>query len=155
VKLRLLVIGRDRKDPLCVAAGAYLDRVGRYHPIELVELKEEPVKGAPVAKVQLAEAERIKKALLPGEHLIVLDERGKQLDSNGVAEKLRRWAMEGPSRVAFAIGGSTGLHPDLVAVAKEKWSLSRMTLPHRMARLFLAEQLYRGCTIVRGEPYHK
>lgn len=155
MKLRLLVIGRDRKDPLCIAAGGYLDRVRHYHPIELVELKEEPVRGEPAAKVQRVEAGRIDKAVAEGEYVIALDEGGKQLRSTDVASRLERWSMEGPARVCFVIGGSTGLDRGFVSKANERWSLSKMTLPHRLARLVLAEQLYRACTIVRGEPYHK
>jgi 23S rRNA (pseudouridine1915-N3)-methyltransferase len=156
VKLRLIVVGRDKKDPMVVLANEYLDRIGHTFPITLVEIKEEPAREkTPVDRVRALEAERIKKALLPGEHLIALDERGKALSSREIADRLRAFSMEGRSQVAFVIGGPEGLDPALVKEAKESWSLSRLTLPHRLARLLLAEQIYRACTIIRGEPYHR
>jgi 23S rRNA (pseudouridine1915-N3)-methyltransferase len=156
VKLRVIAVGRDRRDPLVLAAGEYLERAGRYYPVELVELKEEPARGSvPVERVQQAEAERFERAIGDGDLVIALDERGRELDSVGLARRLEGWALEGRGGVAFLIGGANGLAPSVRARAHETWRLSRMTLPHRMARLVLAEQLYRACTIVRGEPYHR
>lgn len=156
MKLRIIVVGRDRNDPIVQAAGEYVERIRRYFPIEVVEVKEEPLrKTTPHDRVKRAEAERIQKALREGEHLILLDERGKQLSSEEVAQRIDRLARDGISAVAFVIGGPVGLDPDFLRSAQERWSLSKMTLPHRLARLMLSEQLYRACTILRGEPYHK
>jgi 23S rRNA (pseudouridine1915-N3)-methyltransferase len=152
----MVVVGRDRRDPLVLVADEYLERIRHYFPIELVEVREEPAKAStPVERVRLLEAERLERALAPGELVIALDERGASLGSVELAEKLGRWAREGLGSVALVIGGPNGLDPAWVARARERWSLSRLTLPHRMARLVLAEQLYRACTILRGEPYHK
>ena len=156
MRLRLVVIGRDRRDPLCEAAASYLERVRRYFPVELVELKEEPArKSTPVDRVRSTEAERIKKAIKGTDVVVALDERGKTLTSPDVAARLARWAGEGRGSVDFVIGGPEGLDPALLSEVARRWSLSRLTLPHRMARLVLAEQLYRGCTIMKREPYHK
>ena len=98
---------------------------------------------------------RIAAAIAPGEHVVALDEGGKSVSSVQVAARLDRWAMEGRGAVAFVIGGPNGLDREWLARVPERWSLSKMTLPHRLARLVLMEQIYRGCTINRGEPYHK
>ncbi len=156
MKLRVIVVGRDRGDALCEVASDYLTRLGRVFPTTLVEVKEEPARASnPVDRVRAIEAERLEKALLPGERVVALDERGKEHTSVELAQRMSRWADEGRSSVAFLIGGPNGLDPALVAKADERWALSRLTLPHRMARVLLAEQLYRATTIMRGEPYHK
>ena len=156
VKLRLIVVGRDRNDPLCQAADAYLARMERTFEIEVVELKEVPLrKSSSVDKVMADEAERIRKALSPRDRTIVLDKSGRSFTSEGIAERLD-WAMQGGLQsLAFVIGGPSGIHPSLISEADEKWSLSKLTLPHRLARLLLSEQLYRGLSILRNEPYHK
>jgi 23S rRNA (pseudouridine1915-N3)-methyltransferase len=156
VKLRFIIVGRDRRDPLVTASGDYLDRIRHYHKVELVELKEEPARSSsPVARVRKAEAKRIDQALGPGAHVVALDEGGQRVTSMQVAGRLKNWAIEGRSSVAFVIGGPNGLDREWLSRAPERWSLSAMTLPHRLARLVLMEQIYRGCTINRGEPYHK
>lgn len=155
MRLRFLIVGRDRHDPLVVAAEDYRERLGHYFPTELVEVKETPLKNAPVERVKQEEAQRLRDALQDGDHLILLDERGKEHSSIEVAERLRRAQNEGLRSLAFAIGGPSGLDPQFLKEAKERWSLSRLTLPHRFARLLLTEQLYRAGTILRGEPYHK
>lgn len=157
MRLRLIIVGKDKNEPIIEAAQVYVERIARYFPIDVVELKEEPAKAStPVARVKQVEAERIEKALADGEHAVALDERGKELTSIDLSNRLKKWANEGRSSVAFIIGGPNGLDQEFVQKrAKETWALSRMTLPHRIARLILAEQLYRACTIMRGEPYHK
>ena len=156
MKLRLIIVGRDRNDPIVIAADEYVERIRRYFPIEVVEVKEEPLrKGTPIDRVKRAEAERIQKVLRDGEHLVLLDEQGKQLSSEEVAKRLSSFSRDGIGSIAFVVGGPVGLDPEFLRSANERWSLSRMTLPHRIARLILAEQLYRACTILRGEPYHK
>jgi 23S rRNA (pseudouridine1915-N3)-methyltransferase len=157
VRFRLIVVGKDKNEPIVEASAVYVERIARYFPIDVLELKEEPAKATtPIARVRAIEAERIEKALGDDAYAIALDERGKELTSIDFANRLKKWANEGKSTVAFVIGGPNGLDPDFAQKrAKEQWSLSRMTLPHRIARLLFAEQLYRACTIMRGEPYHK
>jgi 23S rRNA (pseudouridine1915-N3)-methyltransferase len=156
VKLRVVVVGKDKNEPMCEAAREYVARIARYIPAELVEVKEEPAKAStPLARVRQVEAERLDKALGQGDYLIALDERGKEMTSLELARRIERFANEGRQSIAFVIGGPGGLDPEFVRRAKETWALSKMTLPHRVARLMLAEQLYRACTIMRGEPYHK
>lgn len=156
VRLRLILIGRDKNEPLIEVADEYSRRINRYTSFEVVELKETPLKSqANVDQVRSDEAKKIRKALKPGEHVIALDERGQSLSSVQVAESLDRWSSHGPTSVAFVIGGPAGLDRDFLATANGRWQLSKMTLPHRMARLILTEQIYRAFTILRNEPYHK
>ncbi|MCC7385892.1 MAG: 23S rRNA (pseudouridine(1915)-N(3))-methyltransferase RlmH [Deltaproteobacteria bacterium] len=156
MRLRIIAIGRDKRDPTCALASTYIERIAHYHAIELIELKEEPAKGStPIDRVRAIEATRIREALGPSDHWVALDERGKDLRSEEVAQRLRALAESAVKVVSFVIGGPNGLDPALLSSARERWSLSKLTLPHRLARLVLAEQLYRACTILRGEPYHK
>ncbi len=156
MRVRVVLVGRDRNDPLIEAANGYLDRARHTFGVDLVEVKEAPLKkGSSVDKVKAEEADRIRKVLEPGELLIALDERGKGLTSVQVSERFDRWMQEGLRSVAFVIGGPSGLHPSLLKEARERWALSTMTLPHRMARLVISEQIYRAVSILRGEPYHK
>ncbi len=152
----MVVVGRDRRDPAVALADEYLSRLAHYFPAEVVEVREEPAtRSNPVERVQAVEAERLRKALLPGEVVVALDERGRELSSTELAARLDRWAQAAVPSVAFVIGGPNGLDPAWAASATERWSLSRLTLPHRLARLVLVEQLYRAGTILRGEPYHR
>lgn len=156
MKLRLIAVGKDKNEPIVDAANEYLERVRRHFPVELVEVKEEPARSStPIARVRAVEAERIERALNRDDWWIALDERGKEIGSIDLAKKLERFSNEGKQSVSFVIGGPNGLDPDFTKRAREIWSLSKLTLPHRIARLIVCEQLYRAVTIMRGEPYHK
>ena len=156
MKFQLVVVGRDRRDPICEAAADYLSRIRHYHQVSLLEVREEPIRsGTPADRVRAQEAQRIKKALKPQDRVVLLDGGGRALSSVEMSERMSNWTDSGIGSVSFVIGGPIGLDPSLFKDAHERWSLSRLTLPHRVARLGLAEQLYRACTILRGEPYHK
>lgn len=124
-------------------ADEYFGRVKRYCSFEELEIK-------PSAKLQRA----IDKAV-DGAQVVALDPTGKALDSAGFARRLEGLASRGKGIVAFVIGGAEGLPQAAVDAADERWSLSALTFPHRLARVVLAEQLYRAMTIMRGEPYDK
>ncbi len=146
MKVRLLSIGKDRSGLFEPGVQEYAKRLSHYVKFELVELKEAPSRRD--------EAERVLAKRAANDVLVALDERGKLLDSVEFANLLGRWQREGKD-VLFAIGGDEGHDDSLRAAAQQTLSLSRLTLPHRLARLLLAEQLYRAFTILRGEPYHK
>ncbi|BDG09504.1 23S rRNA (pseudouridine(1915)-N(3))-methyltransferase RlmH [Anaeromyxobacter paludicola] len=153
MKLRLISVGKDRSGLYQPAVEEYAKRLGRYLKFELVELPEaRRHAGTPQARVE--EGASILAKLKPGERVVALDERGKELTSVELARAVEGW-MAGGRDVALVIGGSDGLAPEVVARAQEKLALSRFTMAHRLARLVLVEQLYRALTIVRGEPYHK
>jgi 23S rRNA (pseudouridine1915-N3)-methyltransferase len=153
VKLRLLAIGRDRSGLFAPAAEEYLGRLSRTLKLELTELPEaRKHAGTPQAKEE--EGATLLAKVRPGERLVALDEHGEQPTSLALALRLARWQSLGQD-VVLVIGGADGLAPAVLARAQEKLSLSRLTLPHRLARVLLLEQLYRAVTILRGEPYHK
>jgi len=153
VKVRVLAIGRDRSGLFAPAVDEYLGRLARTLKVELVELPEaRRHAGTPQAKEE--EGATLLAKVRPGERLVALDERGEQPTSVELARRLQRWQERGQD-VALVIGGADGLAPAVLERAAERLSLSRLTLPHRLARLVLVEQLYRSVTILRGEPYHK
>ena len=153
MKLRLLAIGKDRSGLYAPAVEEYAKRLARYVRFELVELPEaRKHAGTPRAKEE--EGSALLARLDPREHVVALDERGKEYTSVELARRVEAWQGQGRD-VALLVGGSDGLSPEVLARAQEKLSLSRFTLAHRLARLVLVEQLYRAMTILRGEPYHK
>ena len=154
MKIRILSVGH--KMPAWVSAGCaeYLKRMPREMTVEMVEIKPEkraPGKGE--AQVREAEAARILEAA--GRDLLVaLDEHGQEPTTLQFADKLRGWQAEGRN-LALAVGGADGLHVDVLRAAQWQWSLSRLTLPHGMVRLLLAEQLYRAWSVLANHPYHR
>ena len=120
---------------------------------ELIEIR--PVrKNRDVTKCLVDEKRKIMSRLDPGNRMIVLDERGKKFTSTGLAKKLDGWLIEGKN-LDFVIGGAQGLHQSLKDEAEEMISLSLLTMPHQMARLFLIEALYRASSILSNHPYHR
>jgi len=123
--------------------------------VELVELKpEERGAGRSVEKAKAAEGQRILVAIPEGASLIALDERGKAVTTQGLSVMLSGWMRDG-SHPAFAIGGADGLDAAVKERADKLVSLSALTLPHGLARVLLAEQLYRAWSILAGHPYHR
>jgi 23S rRNA (pseudouridine1915-N3)-methyltransferase len=110
--------------------------------------------GKPVEALLAAEAGRIGAALPPRGRLVALDERGADLTTRQLAERLRRW-MEAGDDVALVIGGPDGLAPELKDRAAETLRLSSLTLPHALARVLLAEALYRAASLLKNHPYHR
>ena len=153
--MRVIVaaVGRPRNAALAAAIDFYETRAAGYWPLEVREVREEPARSATAAQVQEREGERLA-ARVEGAELVVCDERGDSMTSAGFARFLQE-ARERARDVAFVIGGAYGLAPALRRRAVRRLALAPWTLPHEMARLVLAEQLYRAGTIVRGEPYHK
>ena len=156
MRIRVIVVGRDRNEPVCQAADDYLKRIR--HPIdtEVVELREVPLrKGTAVNHVMAAEGQSILKRVPSKERLIALERSGQTLTSLELADHIRRALEGGIEALNVVIGGPSGLHPSVLDRASAAWSLSALTLPHRIARLVVCEQLYRASAILRGEPYHK
>lgn len=137
------------------AIAEYETRAARYWPLEVVEVKAESARGTPVARVMAAEAERLLARVADGAEVVALTRTGSAWDSPRLARHLEELSVRAHPGVAFLIGGAAGLDPALVKQAGRRLRLSACTFPHDIARLVLAEQLYRAGTIVRGEPYHK
>ncbi len=155
MKLRLVCVGKLAEAWQRQASDDYAGRLQRYFPLEIVELKEE--KGGrkgDVSGLLKHEGERILEKVPPQSLLVVLDERGKSLGSEQLAERFENEMLHGGRDWCFVIGGPYGLDPAVRQRAELLLSLSKMTFTHQMARIFLLEQLYRGSTILRNEPYH-
>lgn len=155
MKIRLLVIGTRPEDWVREAVALYLDRLPPHLKPEMVEM---PLSlrssGGDPAVAKAKESQRILQRLKPGDFVVALDERGKPWSSTDLARELGRWQNHQPS-VALVIGGPEGLTDEVLARANQVWSLSALTFPHGLARVIVAEQLYRAWTILNGHPYHK
>jgi 23S rRNA (pseudouridine1915-N3)-methyltransferase len=144
VNVRIVAVGKIKERGIREALDDYYGRIAHYARFDEVEIKD----GDP------AEIERrFEKAIPEGARVIALEVEGKALDSHGLARLVGNAEDTAVRHLVFMIGGSYGLPPAVRARATSELSLSRMTLPHRLARLFLAEQVYRAFTILRGEPY--
>ncbi|HEY1418499.1 MAG TPA: 23S rRNA (pseudouridine(1915)-N(3))-methyltransferase RlmH, partial [Myxococcaceae bacterium] len=144
-------MGRDRSGWFEPGVQGYAERVRRYAELDLVELPA--AKGAlPPADARRREAEALLGKVRPDSWLVALDERGTQVDSVELS-RLMATARDAGRELVFCIGGDEGLDAALRERAWKVVALSRLTLPHRLARLVLLEQLYRAFTLLRGEPY--
>jgi len=155
MKVLVVVVGKV-KAPLAEAVSDYEARAGRYWRLEVHEVAAGARgSGADPARVMEAEGERILARIPPDHEVVALTRTGAGMDSMKLAAYLERHAVRSSPGVAFVIGGAFGLTGAVLERARRRLSLSAMTLPHEMARLLLAEQLYRAGTIQRGQPYHK
>lgn len=155
MKVLVVAVGRVRGS-LELPVSEYEERAARYWKLEVVEVDAGASGRSPdPARVMDAEAERILARIPAGFEVFALTRTGKGLGSRALAQVLEQHAVQSSPGVAFVLGGAFGLAPAVLARAQRKISLSSGTLPHEMARLVLAEQLYRAGTILRGEPYHK
>jgi 23S rRNA (pseudouridine1915-N3)-methyltransferase len=155
MKLRILAIGHRMPAWIDAGVNEYIRRMPADAAVELIELKpEKRAAGASTARIQKIEAERIRAALPAQALLIALDELGRQLSTVEFAQYLARWIQDGASP-CFIIGGADGLDPAVRENADLLLGLSRLTLPHGLARVMLAEQLYRAVSLLKGHPYHR
>ncbi|MCF6179528.1 MAG: 23S rRNA (pseudouridine(1915)-N(3))-methyltransferase RlmH [Geopsychrobacter sp.] len=154
MKFRLVCVGRLSEEWLRQGAAEYIKRLQRHYTLEIVELKEEQGNHKDVAGLVRREGVRILDRVPNDAVAIVLDERGKSLGSEELADRLQQEMLHAGRDWCFVIGGPYGLDPALRQRADLLLSLSKFTLTHQMARLLLFEQIYRSGTIIRNEPYH-
>jgi len=156
LKIRLICIGKVSEAYLREGVEDFTRRVGRYLPLEVTEIREEKGGGkkADPEYIREREAERILGKIPHDAFVVVLDESGEMVTSQGMAELLDRHMSGGTSEVVFVIGGPYGIGKKVKDLKSFLLSLSPMTFTHQMVRLFLLEQIYRGLTILRNEPYH-
>lgn len=155
----IICVGKLRERFFADAAEEYLKRLKRIMPVTVIELPDEPEPAQPSEKLNEAvmkrEGEKILQKIGPQDHVIAMCIDGKQYESTQLAEKLQGLFTQGKSHITFLIGGSLGLHPDVLKRANERMSMSKMTFPHQLARVMLLEQLFRAAKINAGERYHK
>ena len=153
MRLRLVWVGKTRNEHLRGLAEDYLKRLGRFARCEVVEVREGAARGERACLEE--EGKRITGALASDALTVLLDVGGRPVSSEELAAQLGEWEVRSVREVTFVVGGHLGVADGVRRRADLRWSLSRMTLTHEMARVVLAEQLYRAYTILRGVPYQK
>ena len=156
MKIRLLFVGKNDDAEYARGIARYVERTARFLPTDVVVVKEERPGAKPDPdRIRREEGKRLAAALRPRDLLVLADDSGAGRTSAEFAAELRKWLDESPSAVVFAVGGAFGLDPALRRRARAILPLSRMTLPHQLARLVLAEQVYRAVATLRGVAYSK
>ena len=152
MRIHLLCVSKRPTPWAAAASDDYLRRLSGQLQIVCRDIK--PGGAANKAERMEKEARRIEKALPNGAYLVVLDERGEQWSTFELAAEMNRW-RERHSDVVCVIGGADGLAPRFLNSADRAWALSKLTLPHQLARVVVIEQFYRGWTIMNNHPYHR
>lgn len=151
----LLTIGKTKNRYIVQGIEEYLRRLRRYIQYDITEIPDIKNAGKISHEEQKeAEGQLILSQLQPSDHVILLDERGRQYRSLEFADKLQSVMASGKKRLVLIVGGPYGFSEQVYRRGNEMLSLSKMTFNHEMVRLFITEQIYRGMTILRGEPYH-
>ncbi len=152
MRFRIIWTGKTRDARLRALIEDYVERLSHFVRCDVTELRE-------LGRLDKAgidkDTKRISDALRPGAITVLLDPDGSEWTSQQLASQVETWEGNGIKEVAFVVGGPHGVSQDFVSQADKRWSLSRLTLTHEMARVLLLEQLYRAYTIVHGLPYQK
>lgn len=154
MKILILAVGDKLPAWAETAVTDYVKRMPREVRVEVVPIKPEKRTGQSVERIKALEAARIREKLPSGSTLVALDEHGREQSTRELSQTLATWLQSGRD-IALAIGGADGLDADILNQAEAKLSLSRLTLPHALARVLLAEQLYRAWTLLANHPYHR
>lgn len=156
MKITMLCVGKLSLAFIREGAAEYSRRIQRYTSLSTIELKEETPKGKvrDIEKIRTLESKRLLEKIPANAYTVVLDEKGKHISSEEFAASIEQGALHGINDWCFIVGGAYGTSKDLQQRADLVLSLSSMTWTHQMARMLMLEQIYRGFTIMRGEPYH-
>jgi 23S rRNA (pseudouridine1915-N3)-methyltransferase len=154
MKLTLLAVGDKMPRWAEDATAEYLKRLPREARMTLVTVKPEKRAGQSSESLKAAEASRLMDKVASGTRLVALDEHGKQVTTKELADLLAQWLESGKDTL-LVIGGADGLAPNVLERAECKLALSRLTLPHAMARVLVAEQIYRAVSLLHNHPYHR
>jgi 23S rRNA (pseudouridine1915-N3)-methyltransferase len=152
MRVRIIWTGKTRDARLRALIEDYAERISHFTRCEVTELRE---LGRTDKTGIDKESKRISDGLRPGSVTVLLDPDGTEWTSQQLAAQVQKWEGNGIKEVAFVVGGPNGVAGDLKSRVDKRWSLSRLTLTHEMARVVLLEQLYRAYTIVHGLPYQK
>lgn len=155
MKLIFRSVGKAHEPFVKEGIDMFTKRVSNYFPVEWHILPMPKNAGnMDGAELKKKEGEQILQSVGKDDFLVLLDERGKQLTSEGVAQLIQTRANESAKTVVFLIGGAYGVSNEVMQRANVKWSLSQLVFPHQLVRLILAEQVYRACSIIKNEKYH-
>ena len=163
MKITIVCVGKIKEKFYRDAVAEYEKRLGRYSGLSIVEVTDErtPECASAAETAQILEKEgarihaRLEKLRGEGCRLIALAIDGQEMDSVAFSGRLEHMSVSGTSHIVFLIGGSLGLSEEILSMADQKISFSRMTFPHQLMRVILLEQVYRAYRIMRNEPYHK
>ncbi len=159
IEINVVCVGKIKEKYWNEAISEYSKRLSRYCKLSIIEVADEKTPdNAPEAienQIKQKEGERILSRIPDNAHVIALAINGKKYTSEALSAHVNDLAVSGKSKISFVIGGSLGLHEDVLKRANEKLSFSDMTFPHQMMRVVLLEQIYRSYKILSGEPYHK
>lgn len=155
MKISLWTIGKAHEGYVKSGIEDFTKRISKYYPVEWYIIPV-PKNAGMLSEMDLRkrEAETVLQWLRPEDYLVALDENGKQFSSQELAVFFQQRFNESAKTIVFLIGGAFGLDNQILKRAQYKWSLSKLTFPHQLVRLILAEQVYRACTILRNEKYH-
>lgn len=155
MKIKVLVVGKNKEEYIADALREYHKRINKYIRFDIEEISSiKASKKYSEKEIREKEGQKILKAL-PGDSIVVLlDERGKQMNSMEFAKWIQKFMNSGTRNMTFVIGGAYGFTDGLYEKADMKLSFSKMTFSHQIVRVVFAEQLYRAFTIIHGEPYH-
>ncbi len=154
MKTILIQVGKTVNKHFIACIGDYVERINHYMPFDVVTIPElKNTKSLTEDQQKQAEGEQILKLLQPSDTVVLLDEHGREYRSIEFARWLEQ-KQQTARRLVFVIGGPYGFSPAVYQRANEQLSLSKMTFSHQMIRLTFTEQVYRACTIIKGEPYH-
>ena len=155
MKIRLITLGKTAFKYLEEGMDIYKKRLQHYAPFEYLEIPlPKPSKKATFESIKMDEGKKLLKVINNDEFLILFDENGKEYSSTGFAKFLEKNMISGRKTLTFVIGGAYGFSAEVYQRANGKLALSQMTFSHQMVRLFAIEQIYRGQSILKGEPYH-
>jgi 23S rRNA (pseudouridine1915-N3)-methyltransferase len=152
VRFRVVAVGARQPDWVQQGFEEYRRRLPGFELVEIAPVRRG--RGRPVEGACEEEGRRLLQRVPEAHHLVALEVRGQEYDTEGLAHRLQGW-LELGQPVDFALGGADGLSPACLERAGERWSLSRLTLAHGLARVVLAEALYRAYSLLRGHPYHR
>ena len=154
MKTELILVGKTTSKHFAAGISDYTERIGHYMPFGITTLPDlKNTKSLTQELQKEREGEQILRLIQPADTVVLLDEHGLEMRSVELASWLQRKQRQA-RRLVFVIGGAYGFSSAVYARANEKLSLSRLTFSHQMVRLVFVEQLYRACTIIKGEPYH-
>lgn len=153
MKITLLLVGKTNSADIKSICADYYKRISHYTKMEEVVI-ENNLKSTDTKKVKDKEGELILKKIVPGDYVILLDDKGKEYTSPQMAAYLESLFNQSLKNIIFIVGGAYGFSDDLYKRANARLSLSKMTFSHQIVRAIFAEQLYRAFTIINNEPYH-
>ena len=155
MKIQFWSVGKAHESHVKEGIALFTKRITHYFSVEW-QIIAPPKNAATLNEndLKIKEGEVIMQMLKKDDYLVVLEERGQQLNSEGLAAFLQQRANESEKNIIFLIGGAYGVSGDILRRANYKWSLSQLVFPHQLVRFILAEQVYRACTILRNEKYH-